>query len=164
MVVCTIARFFRGLGELVEFLVENAAAYYKQQLSLGEKDKGGSSRRDRLLQFYKTTGQMPPDLENELDIDHRVEPFYMAFISLMSYRKISVAGMGGTFYQPLSAEEILAWEELEHNKLGVFGLKVVKALDQVFLDFKTKQRKKEEADQEAKSKVRKNQRGFRGRT
>lgn len=82
----TRSMIFRGQGQLLEELVENATAYYRSQLSLSVKDKAGLSQRDRLLQYYKTTGEMPLLLQEEPEIDCKVEPWYHAFLSLNSYR------------------------------------------------------------------------------
>ena len=107
-----------------------------------EKDEAGSTRKDRLLQVYKTTGEMPPLLLEEVDLDCRVEPWYQAFLSLNRRRRLTLGGMGGAIYQTLTAREILDWVELENQCLNPFGLMIIDALDDVFVSFKSEQSNK----------------------
>lgn len=107
--------------------------YYKLQCELSEKDEAGSSRRDRLLQVYKTTGEMPPLLQEETQLDYRVQPYYNYFMTLCDYRKVQV-GLGGAIYEALTPSQVIDWMRLEHQDIGVFGWEVIKALDRVFRD------------------------------
>ena len=83
---------------------------------------------------------MPHLLQEEPEIDCRVEPWYHAFLSLNSYRHADV-GMNGAIYQPLTPREILDWVEYEDQELTVFGKMVFKALDNVFMEYKNEQKK-----------------------
>ena len=83
---------------------------------------------------------MPLLLQEEPEIDCRVEPWYNAFLSLNSYRRADV-GMNGATYQPLTPREILDWVEYEDQELTVFGKMVFKALDNVFMEYKNEQKK-----------------------
>ena len=93
---------------------------------------------------------MPLLLQEEPEIDCRVEPWYTAFLSLNSYRHADV-GMNGAIYQPLTPREILDWVEYEDQELTVFGKMVFKALDNVFMEYKNEQ-KKPKADGETAGK------------
>ena len=105
--------------------------YYKLQCELSEKDEAGSSRRDRLLQVFKTTGEKPPLLEQEFELDFRVQPYYFHFMELCRYRKVQ-ASLAGAIYEPLTPTQVIDWMRLEHQDIGVFGWDVIKALDNAF--------------------------------
>ena len=74
---------------------------------------------------------MPPLLEQEFDLDYRVQPYYRYFIDLCEYRKIQ-AGLGGVVYEALTPEQVIAWMRLEHQDIGVFGWELIKSLDRTF--------------------------------
>ena len=111
-----------------------------------ETDEGGTTKKARLLQYEKTTGVTPQLLLDQPDLDIRVEPFYRPFLSLNSYRHVTLGGMGGAVHQVLTAREILDWMRLECCELSAFGLRVVRALDVVYVNFKNKPPKKTDED------------------
>ena len=74
---------------------------------------------------------MPPLLQEEFQLDYRVQPYYNYFMMLCEYRKVQ-AGLGGVVYEALTPTQVIDWMRLEHQDLGVFGWEVIKALDRIF--------------------------------
>ena len=127
--------------------------YYKLQCELSEKDEAGSSRRDRLLQVYKTTGEKPPLLQQEFELDFRVQPYYLHFIELCKYRRVQ-ASMMGAVYETLTPTLVTDWMRLEHQDIGVFGWEVIKALDNAFQTMQIEKQSKKKTESKDKPKLR----------
>lgn len=85
--------------------------------------------REHLEQVARQTGRVPSELEDEPAIPACVETAWVWFFELNRAR--SGTGLG---INPLSYAEISAWSELTGNRPAPFELRVIRALDEVYLE------------------------------
>lgn len=113
----------KHLDKCVEQLVEFA----KNELTLSEKQKDGSTLRDHLLNIQKQYNITPPELV-EVEVSYLVMYLWESFLELNSTRQ---SGMG---VNSISYSEIKAYCDLTQTVFSPYEIKVIKMLDRVFLE------------------------------
>lgn len=102
-------------------------AYASHEFKLAQTDKSGTTLRAHLEQVAKSLGRVPADLIGPPFPD-RYGHLWECFLDLHSGRSYSGSGPN-----PLSWQDILAWSRLTRAGLREWEVRVIKALDQLWL-------------------------------
>lgn len=97
------------------------------------KGEDGSTKRDHLMVAANATKKVPVELQDQPELPESAAHVWDWFLELNSERTASMAGLN-----TISYSEIRAWAELENEKLAVWEVKAIKALDRAFLNRKDK--------------------------
>lgn len=100
---------------------------------LNVRQSDGYTLRWHLNVIYEQTGTMPADLAVP-PVPVELEHVWEYFQSMNAKRTYSVAGPGGVMPNPLSDEQIMAWERRHRIRLDPFESECIDALDVAFLN------------------------------
>lgn len=123
-------RVSRGSREFFGKLIDDLLAYAEHEFELDQEvGESGSTLRDNLRQVEKTTGETPEQLIGPDPPDHTVQYLFAWFIELHTGRRITASGLA-----PLGYDEIYYWQELTGRKLRPYELKIIRLIDNKFLE------------------------------
>lgn len=91
----------------------------------------GTCKRDHLKIVAQSTNKVPNELKDLPELPESAAHVWRWFLDLNSHRKITVNGPSAISYS-----EILAWQELNFEKLKRWEVTAIKALDRAFLNRK----------------------------
>jgi len=89
------------------------------------------SKRERLLQVYKTTKKLPEELKSEPEIPNIASHLWAIFCELSSSRQV------GFNPNPISYSEIQSYCILTQTHLDPIEVKLIKEMDNAFLTYDT---------------------------
>jgi hypothetical protein len=122
-------------GEVVDGEMVNGfglLGYADHQLSLGKRQKDGSSLRDNLESVYRQTGKMPDQLK-QVEVNEAILYIWQWFCQLSSKRQ---SGMNGPL--PTTFTEMKAWSEMTGIVPDPWEVSVLEQLDQLYLQSASK--------------------------
>ncbi|WP_443093265.1 phage tail assembly chaperone [Duganella lactea] len=101
--------------------------YARASLKLSTKQDDGHTLEWHLNVIYEQSGEMPPELDVP-PIPHELVHVWEYFCQLSAKRT-----NGGMAANPISDEQIMAWERRHGFRLTPFEGECIDALDEVFL-------------------------------
>lgn len=96
-------------------------------MKLSAKQKDGKTLRWHLESVYEKTGKLPAQLDVP-DIPHELAHVWEYFAQMSAKRTC-----GAMSANPISDEQIMAWERRHNIRLSPFEGECIDALDQAFL-------------------------------
>jgi hypothetical protein len=97
------------------------------------KGEDGSTKREHLKVAANATKKVPVELQDQPELPESASHVWDWFLDLNAGRTASMAGLNTISYL-----EIKAWADLHNEKLAVWEVKAIKALDNAFLSRKDK--------------------------
>lgn len=103
--------------------------------------KDGSTLRDQLMVVKERTGKLPPELEEEPELDEMFQEAWYWFLRLHSKRQSNGFGVG-----PITFSEIQAFFNLIQYQPQSWEVEIIEIFDNIALSEFDKQREKEMKD------------------
>jgi len=147
-----VTKFWRQVTILKSFAlsdIETALEFAQQEFELSEKQSDGKSQREHLENVAKQIGRKPKELEDLIELPESMKECWHWFLRLNRKRP---AGMG---ISEIPYSEIKSFFDLIGLKPELYELELIEAFDRIAMESFAKQQEKEQAQQEAKAKVKK---------